>query len=68
MKKRVLLIVIALAITLAGWLLITPDQLFNQGSRASYWVYMIIGFMMMVLPIIWIIIRKDKENTPGDKK
>jgi hypothetical protein len=29
---------------------------------------MIIGFMMMVIPIVWIINRKDKEKTPGDKK
>ncbi len=68
MKKTVLLIVIALAITVAGWLLITPEPLFTQESRASNWVYMIIGFIMMVIPIIWIISKNDKKNTPDDKK
>ncbi len=68
MKKRVLLIVIALAITLAGWLLITPDPLFNPESRASSWVYMIVGFFMMVIPIVWIINKKEKKNLPGNKK
>ena len=68
MKKRVLLIVIALAITLAGWLLITPDTLFNPESHASSWVYMIVGFFMMVIPIVWIINKKEKKNLPGNKK
>ncbi len=68
MKKRVLLSVIAIAITIAMWLLITPEPLFNPESRVSSWVYMIIGFFMMVIPIIWIINKKDKKNPPGGKK
>jgi hypothetical protein len=58
----------AIAIAFAGWLFVTPEPLFTQNSRAAYWVYMIIGFMMMVIPIVWIINRKDKKKTPGDKK
>ena len=68
MKKTVLLIVLALALALAGWLLMTPEPLFTQESHASNWVYMIIGVIMMVIPIIWYINRKDKKNTTGDKK
>lgn len=68
MKKTVKLIVMAIAIAFAGWLFMTPEPLFTQNSSASYWVYMIIGFIMMVIPIVWIINRKDKKNTSDDKK
>jgi cytochrome bd-type quinol oxidase subunit 2 len=67
MKKTVLLIVLAIAIAFAMWLLMTPEPVFTQESRASYWVYMSIGLIMMVIPIVWIINMKDKKNTPDDK-